>query len=81
MLPKAAPKKNSPSFFSYQDMGSRGTFMLCTTSSRYMRIDAAERLSGERCSPPIDSTSVNRSVSELSVIFPIVLKSAAVTKK
>ena len=28
-------------------MGSRGTFVLCTARSRYMRINAAERRSGE----------------------------------
>ena len=38
-------------------MGSRGTFVLCTARSRCMRIDAAERRTGE--GPSIDSTSVD----------------------
>ena len=36
-----AAKKISPSF-SVIRMGSRGTFLLCTASSRCMRIDAAD---------------------------------------
>ena len=40
--PRKARKKNSPSFFSYDiRTGSRG--VLCTATSRCMRIDVAER--------------------------------------
>ena len=53
------------SAFSVIRMGSRGTFVLCTARSRCMRIDAAERSSGE--GPSIDSTSVDRSVSAYDV--------------
>jgi len=38
----SAQKKFLPSFFSHR-RGSRGIFVLCTASSRCMRIDAAER--------------------------------------
>ena len=51
--------------FSVIRMGSRGTFVLCTARSRCMRIDAAERRSGE--GPSIDSTSVDRAVSAYDV--------------
>ena len=47
-------------------MGSRGTFVLCTARSRCMRIDAAERRSGE--GPSIDSTSVDRMQSVPSAV-------------
>ena len=45
--------------------------MLCTVRSRRLRIDAAERLSGEGWSPSIDSTSVDRSVPS-AVLCPLV---------
>ena len=48
--------------FAFIRMGSSGTFVFCTARSRCMRIDAAERRSGESWSPSIDSTSVDRSV-------------------
>ena len=53
-----AAKKISPSF-SVIRMGSRGTFVLCTASSR---CDAAERRYLVKAGHRIDSTSVNRSM-------------------